>query len=583
MKKIAVILEAKDAHRALGTLRSLGILHVEYLRPPASSQTASLQQDYALLSEAIAILGAPEFKDVSADASTKPYDWKACARRIIDSYKRLDQLNEYLVTMRQRIVEWEPWGDFDPAALVALTQHGIVVKLYQIPRAEIKNIPPAIIVKEICVREKRVHCALINREKVEVPFKEVMPSKMSLAAMRERLNHDQRTIATIRKDIARHTVLRARLQDTRAAIVHELEFQKALVGMGQEGALSYITGYIPFDTVGKLKEASRIHQWALSVSDPGSEDAVPTLIRNPRWVSLIEPIFKLIEVTPGYRELDISIWFLIFFSIFFGMLIGDAGVGLVFMILTAFFQRKAARKGVKTPIFILFHILSLCAIIWGVLTGTFFGQVWLPVWIKPLVPALRNERNVQVLCFFLGATHLTIAHLWRAVLKFPALRAFADVGWIIILWVGFFLAKALVLGDAFPAFGLWFFISGAVLVITCADPQKNILKGLANGFGGFLLSVVNSFTDVVSYIRLFAVGLASVAVADAFMLMALEIGHKNIFSTIAMSVVLIAGQALNVVLGPMAVLVHGVRLNVLEFCGHVDVKWSGFEYKPLAE
>ena len=93
----------------------------------------------------------------------------------------------------------------------------------------------------------------------------------------------------------------------------------------------------------------------------------------------------------------------------------------------------------------------------------------------------------------------------------------------------------------------------------------------------------NSFTDIVSYIRLFAVGLATVAVADAFNKMAMDIGYNSILTGTATSLILLLGHGLNIILGAMSILVHGVRLNVLEFCSHLDINWSGFSYKPLEE
>ena len=263
------------------------------------------------------------------------------------------------------------------------------------------------------------------------------------------------------------------------------------------------------------------------------------------------------------------------------MLIGDAGYGAIFFILTLFAQIKLGRRVSGRSLFVLFYILSSAAMLWGVLTGTFFGQAWLSQKVSPLIPALRDDKNIQALCFLLGAIHLSIAHLWRAVIKLPSVRALAQVGWFIILWGAFFLAKMLVLGDAFPAFGKWFFIAGAALVVFFTDPKKNILKGIGSGLGALLLNLVNSFTDIVSYIRLFAVGLATVAVADAFNQMAMDIGYGSILTGIMTSFILLLGHTLNIVLGPMSILVHGVRLNVLEFCSHLDVNWSGFSYKPL--
>jgi V/A-type H+-transporting ATPase subunit I len=230
---------------------------------------------------------------------------------------------------------------------------------------------------------------------------------------------------------------------------------------------------------------------------------------------------------------------------------------------------------------VLFYILSSCAIIWGVLSATFFGQEWMPASVKPLIPGLRDERIVQSFCFLLGVSQLSIAHLWRFVLKFPSLAAWADMGWVCILWAAFFLAKFLVLGYTFPVFGKWLIVLGAGLVLFFSHPNRNPLKGVGQGLGALLLNLMNNFTDIVSYVRLFAVGLATVAVADAFNKMALSIGFNNIFTGIATAMILILGHGLNILLGPMSVLVHGVRLNVLEFCNHLDIKWSGFSYKPL--
>ena len=202
--------------------------------------------------------------------------------------------------------------------------------------------------------------------------------------------------------------------------------------------------------------------------------------------------------------------------------------------------------------------------------------------IKPLVPLLVNATFIQALCFFIGALHLSLAHGWRAMLKAPALSALADLGWISVIWAVFFLAKTLLLGDPFPLFGNWLIITGLVLVLFFTSPQNNILKTIGAGLGRIALSLVNNFTDVVSYIRLFAVGLAGVAIADAFNAMAAGVVKKgDILTILIAALIVICGHLLNIILGPMSVLVHGVRLNVLEFCSHANVSWDGFAYKPF--
>ncbi|MFA4843051.1 MAG: V-type ATP synthase subunit I, partial [Candidatus Omnitrophota bacterium] len=131
--------------------------------------------------------------------------------------------------------------------------------------------------------------------------------------------------------------------------------------------------------------------------------------------------------------------------------------------------------------------------------------------------------------------------------------------------------------------GKWLIILGVSLVIFFTNPRKNILKTVGEGLGALALGLMNNFTDVVSYVRLFAVGLAGVAIADAFNAMAGLVGTGNLLAIAGSVLIVIIGQTLGMVLGPVSVLVHGVRLNVLEFSGHANISWSGRPYKPLRE
>lgn len=584
MKKVSVIVLAGESEAAVAQLRKLGVLHVQYLQQPVSPAISTLGEDLNLVDSALAVLSQEEYSaKICASTDNEPQDYQLAALHIVDSHKRIDQLNEHRRNMHARIAQWQRWGDFDPRQIQALGGKGINFKLYQIPHKELSRLSGNVTLQNIFTHAGFAHCVVISKGPIELPFKEIALPMMSLTDMRRRSAEDERAVKLIKEDLKKHACYRAGLLRYKDKLELELEFRKAIKGMGEAGSIMYISGYIPFDCADRLSNACRSNKWALAIDEPSADEQVPTLVRNPRWVSLISPVFKLIEIVPGYRELDISLWFLIFFSIFFGMLIGDAAYGGIYFILTFLAQKKWGAKVKDNSVFFLFYLLSFCAIIWGVLSGTFFGQAWLPASVKPLIPALRNGQNVQSLCFLIGALHLSIAHLWRAVLKAPSPKALADLGWVSVLWGAFFLARTLILGFVFPDSAKWLIVSGACAVVIFTNPRWNILKGIGSGIGNLLLNVVNNFTDIVSYIRLFAVGLATVAVADAFNSMALGIGFKGIISGIATSLILILGHTLNILLGPMSMLVHGVRLNVLEFCNHLDIKWSGFAYRPLRE
>lgn len=582
MKKVAILVQSKDSAQAVEALSAQGLLHVEHQQPPGGKEVDVSKEEVTLVEETIAVLSQERFcEELSPSDSKELADWKFAARHILDLRNRLNQLVDYALTVNNSISQWEEWGDFDPETVSALRDRGVHVRLYQIPIKEIKKVPSGLVVEKISAVAGFFNCAVISLDEINLPFKEVPLPKIGLKGMYARLSENNRVMESIKTDIRKAACYKKAFVRIKQSLEEELEFHRVLSGMGESEGFTYLRGYIPYDRASALRETAAKQGWGIAISEPSENDKVPTLIRNPRWVSIITPVFKLIEVIPGYNELDISVWFLIFFSVFFGMLIGDAGIGLIFLGLVAFAQKKWGRRFNDKNIFILLYISSACCIIWGVLSGTFFGQEWLPQSVRPLLPALRDRQTVQNLCFFLGALHLSIAHGWRALIKAPSFSALAEMGWILILWGAFFLARILVLGREFPVGGKWCFVGGMVLVIFFTSPQGSLFKRLGAGSGHLLLNLVNSFTDVVSYVRLFAVGLATVAVADAFNRMAMGVGLNGVFAVLTTALILLSGHTLNILLAPMSILVHGVRLNVLEFCNHVDVKWSGFAYEPL--
>jgi len=187
---------------------------------------------------------------------------------------------------------------------------------------------------------------------------------------------------------------------------------------------------------------------------------------------------------------------------------------------------------------------------------------------------------MMYLCFLVGAIHLTIAHALIAARNVKSPVALSQLGWIGIIWGLFFVAGKLVLSKPFPDFGLLLLFAGMALVLLFANFQKNIAKGALVTLGDLPLSVIGSFSDVVSYLRLFAVGFATFIVASSFNSMAASAGAGLIGGLIA-AIILFLGHGLNIILALMAVVVHGIRLNMLEFSGHLNMQWSGKPYRPF--
>ncbi len=582
MKKIFMVTRKKDAPAALEALRAEGIVHVEHTVPPAGEGTQEIKEDLRLLERVLQILPARDQAGDQSDLSAG--EWKEKAAEITRHLDRIGDLTEEKARRRILISEWEPWGDFDSGDFEALGERGLIVKLCRIPLKEVARVPSDVIARKIFVSGSEAGCLLIGKGKTNIPYREISPPPISLGRMKEEQEAAQRALEESEAEIARAGRYGESFRQIFRRLESELAFRQARAGMGESGELNYLKGYCPAGAAGALEEKARQERWALLVQDPSEEDRVPTLLRNPRWVRLIRPVIDFLNIVPGYREKDISPVFLIFLSVFFGILVGDAGYGAVFFAGTLFAQFKMARKVKKKYFFFLMYVMSLCAVIYGILSGTFFGQAWLPASVQPLLPWLRSNENVQLLSFIVGVIHLSVAHLWRVAVRYPSRAFVGELGWFMVLWAMFFWVLKVVLGYPLPEWANALF-GGAPLVLFFAHPRKNILRTLGAGLGDLLLNIVNTFTDIISYIRLFAVGLATVALADAFNQIALGLTETDlpvVVIGLAAGLILILGHTLNMVLAALAILVHGVRLNILEFSLHINLEWAGIPFRPLS-
>jgi V/A-type H+-transporting ATPase subunit I len=381
---------------------------------------------------------------------------------------------------------------------------------------------------------------------------------------------------------------RSCIEESIKKIDHTIEFERARAGMGIEQSLAYLKGYVPVGKVEKLKSTAAEQGWALLIEEPGEDDQVPTLIKNPPWIRIIKPVFDFLGTVPGYREFDTSFWFLLAFSIFFAMLIGDAGYGIFFLVLTLLARIKM-RKAPAAPFFLML-VLSFSTIVWGALTGTWFGSVYfaqsrfLSWMVIPSISSFGADPDfIMLICFVIGAVHLSIARIISFFKNLPKLKAFAELGWLTLVWGMFFLVRYYVLQKPLNYIGLWLLAGGLFLVVLFAEQKGSFLKGLAMGLANLplkLLDSISAFSDIISYVRLFAVGLATVKVAESFNEMALDIG-LGLPAGLAAALILFCGHLLNIAMGALSVIVHGVRLNMLEFSSHLGMEWTGVSYKPF--
>jgi len=386
----------------------------------------------------------------------------------------------------------------------------------------------------------------------------------------------------------------------------DFEYVRVESRMDAQKELAWVTGFLPYDRVDDVKAAAEEHGWGVVVRDPDPEEQVPTQVRNPKPVQMIKPVFDLLGTVPGYREMDISFFFLLFFVVFFAMIIGDGGYGAILLIGTVVAAARGARRGNKPgPGTALMVVLSTATVVWGAITGNWFGYApfaELPVLREFVIPSISAEneastQTIQYMTFVIGTIHLSIAHVWnffRELRTRPRVAALEQLGWLSMVLGLYYLVLELVLGTVAvsivprPNWWMSMIVGGLIAVMAFGRQEsgQNFFIGVAKGVANIIttaLDGISAFSDIISYIRLFAVGLASLAIAQAFNSMAGGVAESmgGAGGAVVAALILFLGHSLNLAMGALSVIVHGVRLNMLEFSGHLGMEWTGVEYSPF--
>ena len=634
MKKVSLVVLNKERKDALLQLKKVGVVHLEQI--DGSSEQLSLYKEAsnnAVAANAIlSDIKVAKKKSFSSTVKTLSNDEiiDKC-KHIIDISDKKKKLLEEIASDAAEIERFANWGQVDIEDFAFLKEKGISFKMYEIPEDKYGLVDEK--VTTICVNriKKIVRFLLIDAsedrpeglppEAFEVP----MPV-LSTKDLAKRVEDNEAEISKIEEELKSETVYISQIQDFKSNLESDIQFETIYSGMGQENSgkttdLAWLTGYVPIDSFDKLKDCVTKNSWAMAASDPTEEDNVPTKLKNNKFVSLIYPLTDFLGTVPGYHEYDISGWFLLFFCVFFGMIFGDGGYGLLVtvaslvLVLKSLFQKKSV-----SPLMGLLLLLGLSTVVWGTVTCTWFGlkPEQLPAWltslsITPISNAagsdyrlylpwntevgLTTGQNLQIFCFTLAFLQLSVAHLKGMARNRKSLKVLGEFGSLLQIWGMFYVVLSMVVSSAlFPlglvvnnipvgtiaialvggGFALSFIFSnyegniGASILESC----KNIIS--------VLLGVVNVFSDIVSYIRLWAVGLAGSAISNTVNEMAGPLlGHAITF--IAFVALIAFGHGLNMVLNLLSVIVHGVRLNTLEFSTHLGMSWSGFKYNPFAE
>ena len=527
MQHLDLVCIAPEKEATLKRLRELGAVHLD-LGAASGAAVASAKGEIDEAERAVRLVLKARGKGFSEEI--RP--------RKVAEVLALDADRATLVAEKERLEReikvYAPYGDFDPALAKRLLDRGI----------DLKDDLPA-----------------------KLP-------EMRLSRMQEKLGRVESRIAVDTAKIARSDE-QAILRDY-PALRERMEFEQAKELMAAKGAVVAVSGWIPVSHVPRLSSSARESGWGVLLREPAEGEVPPTLIEPPKFVKPVKALFDGLGIAPAYDEADVSVPFMCYFSLFFAMLVGDGAYGTIFLVATLLLRKKLPRSW-----FVLMTVFSLSTIGWGVISNTWFGESipwcngWPVVrWINGMdAPAGHEYDNMMFLCFTIGVSHLMLARLWSGVCKLNDRSCLGEFGWAGIVLFMYILTNSIVgVFGGVPTWAFWVF---GVSFLTVFIQAKGMDKGM------LFLNAMSVLGDIISYVRLFAVGLASVQVAANFNSMALNLGLPLWIKWLPVVLIMLIGHGLNIAMAGLSVLVHAVRLNTLEFSNHKGVSWAGYAFRPF--
>ena len=590
MKKVTLIALQSERESALDSLRDIGVMQIELDdRFSADSTAAADKINYLTRIYNICEQIAAD-KKLGTSGSASQADAESIAAEVSHIVERRSAVDGEIADLSRRLENLAIWGDFDRSLLDKLNDSGVRVLLCLGMNSDLAA----------AEKLENIQCQVVARSKGKVAFAVIALGEIDETALPViKLTADddpadlKKRIAALEKEqdeLEKSLSEAAEKREIIAAAIEEAsgvwEFCRVRDSIAEHGVVATLSGFVPEPEMEKVSAAAERNGWGLLIRDPAEDDDVPVLLKNNRMTRIIKPLFDFLGIVPGYREIDISGAVLIFFTIFYAIIIGDAGYGILFGIVSLLGLRAAKKSPKLLQPMKLLLVLSVAATIWGALCGSWFGMSTIPWSDKPF-PALEcfrdfagsaaKQANIQFFCFILAVIQLSVGRIWRVISERNWRAAGQHLGWMLIIWGNFFLTvRLIVYPGEFPNYMYIIYGVGLFLVMDCGVNWKQ-----ASDVFQFPFDIIGSFTDVLSYIRLFAVGLAGACIAGSFNGMAFDLCQVSAWLLPAGILVALIGHALNIALALLSVLVHAVRLNTLEFSNHTGLSWSGQKFNPF--
>lgn len=601
MKKLTFLVYHKEYDAFLEDIRRLGVVHVAEKQRGIADDT-ELQENLRLSGQLTATLN--QFNALNTADKQIVNETGGTSERGFLVLEEVEKLQNERVKLEQQLqnhikdeVSLEPWGDFSPERIRMLSAEGLNVRLHiaseRIYNEEWQDLYHAVVISRVA---SKIYFITItkNGEEMDLDVENVAIPAHSLSEMKELVKVTKRKLeknARALSDLAARDVASLRLALNN---LHErIEFSKVLLNTEQTAGekLMLLQGWVPVTKEEEVVAYMHKQHAYYEMTKATPEDNVPILLKNHGLFAWFEPICKL-YMLPKYREMDLTPFFAPFFMVFFGLCLGDIGYGLFLLLIVSVYRMLAKNIGrAMKPILSLVQVLSFSTVICGLLTGGFFGFSlyeldWpISVKLKDMI-SLDNNQMFQ-LSLLLGVVQILfgmILKIINQIIQIGFKYAVETLGWVILLLSVIF---AFIFPDVMPIGGnVHLIIMGiaALMIFLYNSPGKNVFVNIGLGLWSTYNMATGLLGDVLSYVRLFALGLSGGILASVFNSLAAGLAPDNIIAgPIVMVIIFVVGHAINIFMNVLGAIVHPMRLTFVEFFKNAGYEGGGEEYKPFGK
>jgi len=520
------------------------------------------------------------------------------ANKIIELDASCKKIKDELTLLGNKLSTIEKLGDFSLDDIRLIEKKGNVkIQIWECPKksAEEINFEKVLAVFRIYADNSSVFFLTCAKEPVQlrkcseiVVEEDLAGLKKAITELKEKQNGTESAIF----DLA---AKRGELYDNYLAELDKISFNRAAKGTVSEfdDKVFLLQAWCPKGELANLKKTFENECAAIIEIEPEKDETIPTLIDSKKAVDEMGRDLVNIYDTPAYNDWDPSSWVFFSFTLFFAMIVGDGGYGLLLFVFMLFLKIKLKNPGAAMKRFInLSLVLTGATAVYGILTGAFFG--WFPkAFEAPLITFCKNMDFIKIdktnpdttkfmmqLSVLIGMVHICLSLILRGLRAAKDEKDFItpliNIAWIggiwsFFFWYAFDKGGSTVFNAADPAAisanGLLSLeVFAGILVVLYAIQAKtfNPFKMVYASFFG-LYNGVQFFSDILSYIRLFALGLSGALLAQTFNNLAGQVLDLGVVGYIFAPLIAIFGHLLNIALCLMGGVIHGLRLNFLEW------------------